>query len=36
MLSDDQPPAFPKMYNHDITVQYLRLETQLATLMNDH
>ena len=34
MLSDDQLPAFVKMYNHDIPVQYLRLETQLATLIN--
>ena len=34
MLSVDQLPAFVKMYNHDIPVQYLRLETQLATLVN--
>ena len=34
MLSVDQLPAFVKMYNHDIPVQYLRLETQLATLIN--
>ena len=34
MLSDDQLPAFVKMYNHDISVQYLWLETQLATLIN--
>ena len=33
-LSVDQLPAFVKMYNHDIPVQYLRLETQLATLIN--
>ena len=24
-----------KMYNHDIPVQYLKLETQLTTLIND-
>ena len=24
-----------KIYNHDIPVQYLRIETQLATLIND-
>ena len=34
MLLVDQLPAFVKMYNHDIPVQYLRLETQLATLIN--
>ena len=34
MLSIDQLPAFVKMYNHDILVQYLRLETQLATLIS--
>ena len=34
MLSVDELPAFVKMYNHDIPVQYLRLETQLATLIN--
>ena len=34
MLSVDQLPAFVKMYNHDILVQYLKLETQLATLIN--
>ena len=33
-LSIDQLPAFVKMYNHDITVLYLRLDTQLATLIN--
>ena len=33
MLSVDQLPAFVKMYNHDIRVQYLRLETQLTTLV---
>ena len=34
MLSVDQLPEFVKMYNHDIPVQYLRPETQLATLIN--
>ena len=34
MLSFDQLPAFLKRYNHDIPVQYLRFETQLATLTN--
>ena len=34
MLSVDQLPAFVKMYNHAIPVQYLRLETQLVTLIN--
>ena len=34
MLSVDQLPEFVKMYNRDIPVQYLRLETQLATLIN--
>ena len=34
MLSVDQLPAFVKMYNHDIPIQYLRPETQLATLIN--
>ena len=34
MLSADQLPAFVKMYYHDIPVQHLRLETQLATLVN--
>ena len=34
VLSLDQLPAFVKMYNHDIPVQYLRPETQLATLIN--
>ena len=34
MLLVDQLPAFVKMYNHDIPVQYLRLETQLATLID--
>ena len=34
MLSVDQLPAFVKMYNHDIPIQYLRLGTQLATLIN--
>ena len=33
MLSVDQLPAFLKMYNLDIPVQYLRLQTQLATLL---
>ena len=33
MLSVDQLPVFLKMYNLDIPVQYLRLETQLATLI---
>ena len=32
--SVDQLPAYVKMYNYDIPVQYLRLETQLATLIN--
>ena len=34
ILSVDQLPAFVKIYNHDIPVQYLRLATQLATLIN--
>ena len=34
MLPVDQLPAFLKMYNHDIPVQYLRLETPLETLIN--
>ena len=34
MLSVNQLPAFVKMYNHDIPIQYLRPETQLATLIN--
>ena len=34
MLLVDQLPAFVKIDNHDIPVQYLRLETQLATLIN--
>ena len=34
MLSVDQLPAFVKIYNHDIPGQHLRLETQLATLIN--
>ena len=34
MLSIDQLPVFVKMYSHDIPVQYLRLETQLATHIN--
>ena len=34
MLSVDQLPAFVKMCNHNIPVQYLRLETQLAALIN--
>ena len=34
MPSVDQLPAFVKMYNHDIPVQYLRPETLLATLIN--
>ena len=34
MLLVDQLPAFLKMYNHDIPVQYLRLETPLETLIN--
>ena len=34
MLSVDQLPEFVKLYNHDIPAQYLRLETQLATLIN--
>ena len=34
MLSVDQLPAFVKMYNHDIPGQHLRLETQLAALIN--
>ena len=34
ILSVDQPPAFGNMYNHNIPVQYLRPETQLATLIN--
>ena len=34
MLSVDQLPAFVKLYNHYIPVQYLKLETQLATLIN--
>ena len=34
MLSVDQLPVFVKKYNHDIPVQYLRLETHLATLIN--
>ena len=29
-----QLPAFVKMYNQDIPVQYLKLETQLETLIN--
>ena len=33
MLSVDQLPAFLKMYNLDIPVKYLRLQTQLATLL---
>ena len=33
--TSDQLSAFVKMYNHDISVQYLRLVTQLATLTND-
>ena len=36
MLSVHQLPAFVTMYSHDIPVQYLRLETQLATLINGH
>ena len=36
MLPIDQLPAFVKMYNHDIHVQYLRLETQLALLINGY
>ena len=35
MLLVDQLPEFVKIDNHDISVQYLRLETQLATLIND-
>ena len=34
MYSADQLPGFVKMYKHDIPVQYLRLETQLAKLTN--
>ena len=34
MLPVDQLPAFVKMNNHDVSVQCLRLETQLATLTN--
>ena len=34
MYSADQLPVFVKMYKHDIPVQYLRLETQLAKLIN--
>ena len=34
MLSVTQLPAVLKIYNHDIPVQYLRLETQLAALIN--
>ena len=34
MLLVDQLPAFVKIYNHHIPVQYLRTETQLATLIN--
>ena len=34
MLSVDQLPAFVRMYNHNIPVQYLRVGTQLATLIN--
>ena len=34
MLSVDQLPAFVKMCNHDISVHCLRLETQLAGLIN--
>ena len=34
MLSVDQLAAFLKMCNHDSPVQYLRLETQLAALIN--
>ena len=34
MLTVDQLPAFVRMYNHNIPVQYLRLETQMITLIN--
>ena len=34
MLSIDQLPAVVKINNHDISVQYLRLETQLTALIN--
>ena len=34
MLSVDQLSGFLKMCNHDIPVQYLRLQTQLAALIN--
>ena len=34
MLLVDQLPAFVKIYDHHIPVQYLRTETQLATLIN--
>ena len=33
-VSVDQLPAFLKIYNHDILVQYLKLKTQLETLIN--
>ena len=32
MLSAGQVPGFLKMFNHNIPVRYVRLETQLATL----
>ena len=32
MLSAGQLPGFLKMFNHNIPVRYVRLETQLATL----
>ena len=34
MFSVDKLPAFGKMYNHGVPVQYLRHETQLVTLIN--
>ena len=34
IISVDQLAAFVKMYNHDIPGQHLRLETQLAALIN--
>ena len=34
MLSANQLPGFLKMCNHNIPDQYLRLETQLAALIN--
>ena len=33
MLSVDQLPGFVKMFSHNIPVRYVRLETQLATLI---